>query len=56
MNNIILIGAMAGGASGAVGYFLAGKVHGDEKINQLYPLYSVIFFGLFVLATKLIAL
>ncbi len=52
--NIILIGALAGGFAGAFGFFLAGKVHGNEKGEQLYPLYAATFFGLLVLSAKLL--
>lgn len=54
--NYLMIGAVAGGVSGAFGHFLAGKVHGDEKGQKIYPVYSATFFGLFVLGAKLIAL
>ena len=52
--NVVMIGAVAGGVSGAIGYFLAGKVHGTEKGNQIYPLYSVVLFGMVVTASKLL--
>ena len=51
-----MIGALAGGGSGAFGHFLAGKVHGNEKGQQIYPAYSVVFFGMMVLASKLITI
>ena len=54
--NIVILGAMAGGISGAVGYFLAGKVHGSEKGNELYPLYAVALFCTAVLINKFAAL
>jgi hypothetical protein len=54
--NYLLIGAVAGGVSGAFGHFLAGKVHGEEKGQKIYPAYSATFFGLMVLGSKLIAL
>ena len=53
--NYLMIGAIAGGVSGAFGHFLAGKVHGEEKGQKIYPAYSVTFFGLMVLGAKLIA-
>lgn len=52
--NIVMIGAVAGGVSGAVGYFLAGKFHGDEKGTQIYPIYAVALFGIAVLASRLL--
>lgn len=54
--NIVMIGAVAGGVSGAVGYFLAGKFHGAEKVNQIYPLYAVSLFAIAVVASRLIML
>lgn len=51
-----MLGAMAGGVSGAAGYFFADKVHGSEKVNQIYPVYAVIFFGLVVQVSKLLPL
>ncbi|MEA9358180.1 hypothetical protein SHI21_18240 [Bacteriovorax sp. PP10] len=54
MNNL-MIGAVAGGLSGAVGHFLAGKFHGNEKGQKIYPVYSATFFGLMVLGAKFIA-
>ena len=53
--NYLMIGALAGGVSGAIGHFLAGKVHGDEKGQQIYPFYSVTFFGMMVLGAKLLS-
>lgn len=47
-----MLGALAGGVSGAFGFFLAGKFHGNDKGERLYPIYSATFFGLIVLATK----
>lgn len=52
--NYLMIGALAGGVSGAFGHFLAGKVHGDEKGQKIYPVYSVTFFGIMVFASKLL--
>ncbi len=52
--NIVMIGAVAGGISGAVGFFFASKVHGDEKGNQLYPIYAVTIFAALVLTSKLL--
>ena len=54
--NLLVLGALAGGLSGAVGFFLAGRVHGEEKGEKLYPVYSVSFFGIMILAAKFIAL
>nr|BDT28351.1 hypothetical protein BHI3_18170 [Bacteriovorax sp. HI3] len=50
--NLLMLGALAGGFSGAFGFFLAGKFHGNDKGERLYPIYSATFFGLIVLATK----
>lgn len=47
-----MLGALAGGFSGAFGYFLAGKFHGNEKGETLYPVYAVAFFGIMVTAAK----
>ncbi len=54
--NYLMIGAVAGGISGAAGHFLAGKFHGDEKGEKIYPVYSATFFGLMVLGAKLVTL
>ena len=54
--NYLMIGALAGGVSGAFGHFLAGKVHGNEKGEQIYPVYSVTFFGIMILASKFITI
>ena len=53
--NLLMLGALAGGFSGAFGFFLAGKLHGNDKGERLYPIYSATFFGLIVLATKFLA-
>jgi hypothetical protein len=53
---LVMIGAVAGGVSGAAGYFVAGKFHGEEKVETLYPLYAAALFVVMVVATKLIAL
>lgn len=46
MTNII-IGAIAGGVAGAVGYFLANKFHNKDKAKTLYVVYMMaIFFPL----------
>ena len=50
--DIVLIGALAGAVSGAIGYFLAGKFHGNEQGIKIYPLYSVTLFSTIVLAFK----
>jgi hypothetical protein len=49
-----MLGAIAGGVSGAVGYFIAGKFHGDEKVTQIYPIYAVILFGIAVGTSRLL--
>lgn len=54
--NYLMIGAVAGGLSGALGHFFAGKFHGDEKGQKIYPVYSATFFGLMVLGAKVAAL
>lgn len=54
--NLILIGALAGGFSGAFGFFLAGKLHGTEKGERIYPLYAATFFGLLVLSAKFLTI
>ena len=51
--NLIFIGALAGGLSGALGFLIAGKFHGTEKREHIYPLYSATFFGLFLLTIRL---
>lgn len=53
--NYYMIGAVAGGLSGAFGHFLAGKFHGEEKGQKIYPVYSATFFGLMVLGAKMFA-
>lgn len=52
--NSLMIGAVAGGLSGAFGHFIAGKFHGEDKGEKIYPIYAASFFGLIVLAAKLI--
>lgn len=54
--NLLVLGALAGGLSGAIGFFLAGRFHGEEKGEKLYPVYSASFFGLMILASKFIPL
>ena len=49
-----MLGALLGGVSGAAGYFMAGKFHGDEKVTQIYPIYAVILFGITVAASRLL--
>ncbi len=51
-----MLGALAGGFSGAFGFFLAGKFHGSDKGESLYPIYSVTFFALIVVTAKLFVL
>ena len=52
--NLLMLGALAGGFSGAVGFFLAGRFHGEEKGGKIYPVYAVSFFGLMVMAAKFV--
>ena len=54
--NLLMLGAVAGGFSGAFGYLVADKIHGEEKVKTIYPVYAVSLFGLMILATKLITL
>jgi hypothetical protein len=46
MDKVILSGLL-GAAAGAIGWALARKIHGNEKVEQLYPLYSLCLFVLF---------
>ena len=50
--NLLMLGALAGGFSGAFGFFLAKKFHGSDKAESHYPIYAASFFGLIVLAAK----
>lgn len=50
-----MLGALAGALSGALGFYLAGKFHGNEKGAKIYPLYSATFYGLIVLTTRFLA-
>ena len=54
--NLLMLGAVAGGVSGAAGFFLAGRFHGEEKGEKIYPLYALSFFGLMILAARLVVL
>lgn len=49
-----MIGAVAGGVSGAAGFFLAGRFHGEEQGEKLYPIYSLALFGMMILASRLV--
>lgn len=49
---LLLIGAVAGGFSGAAGYLIAGKIHGKEKIEMIYPAYAALCFAAIILAAK----
>jgi hypothetical protein len=53
---LVMLGAVAGGVSGAAGYFVAGKIHKEEKAESLYPLYAAALFVVMVVASKLISL
>lgn len=50
--NIVLIGAVAGAVSGAIGYFIASKFHGNDLGTKIYPLYSVTMFSTIILVFK----
>ena len=47
----ILLGAIAGGFSGALGHFTAGKIHDKDKAQKIYPIYSSIIFVILIAAT-----
>jgi hypothetical protein len=50
----ILLGAIAGGFSGSVGYLVAGKFHGKEKGESIYPMYAAALFCTIVLVFKFV--
>jgi hypothetical protein len=54
--NLVMLGALAGGVSGAAGYFLAGKFHEEEKIETLYPVYAIVFFCTIIISAKFLVL
>lgn len=43
----VLVSGLLGAAAGAIGWVLARRIHGKDKVEQLYPLYSLSLFGLF---------
>jgi len=43
----VLLSGLLGAAAGAIGWALTLKIHGKEKVEQLYPLYSLCLFALF---------
>ena len=47
-----MLGALAGGVSGAFGYLLAGKFHGLEKGEKIYPAYALTLFVALLMAAK----
>lgn len=46
--NLILLGALAGGCSGALGHLAASKIHEKDLAERIYPLYAFIFFAILV--------
>lgn len=52
--SLLLLGAVAGGASGALGYITAEKIHSKDLVEQYYPLYSLVFFSILIVCAKLI--
>lgn len=50
---LLLVGALAGGASGALGYFTASKFHQKDLVERIYPLYSLIFFVTLVVGARM---
>ena len=50
--NQVIIGALAGGFSGSVGFLIAGKFHGKEKGKEWYPAYSALLFCAIILTIK----
>lgn len=52
--NLLMLGAVAGGVSGAAGYFIAGKFHDEEKIETIYPMYAAALFIAIVIASRFI--
>jgi len=43
----VLLSGLLGAVSGAIGWALARQIHGCDRVEQLYPLYSLSLFGLF---------
>ena len=50
---LILLGALAGGCSGALGHLTASKIHEKEKAEKIYPLYALVFFSILVVCAQL---
>ncbi len=50
---LLLVGAIAGGASGALGYFTASKFHQKDLVERIYPIYSLIFFVALVVGARI---
>ena len=50
--NLLMLGALAGGVSGAAGYFVAERFHDQEKIDTIYPMYAAAFFIAIVIASR----
>lgn len=54
--NLLIIGAVAGGLSGAAGYFLAEKIHGKERIEAIYPAYAAALFIALVIISRFVVI
>lgn len=50
---LLLVGAIAGSASGALGYFTASKFHQKDLAERIYPLYSLVFFIALVVGARI---
>lgn len=51
---LLMLGAVAGGVSGAAGYFIAERFHDEEKIETIYPMYAAALFIAIVIASRFI--
>lgn len=45
--DIVLLSGLFGAAAGALGFFIAKKIHGPDLVERCYPPYSLAFFGMF---------
>lgn len=43
----VLLSGIFGACAGAMGFFLASRMHGKDKAEKRYPPYSLALFGLF---------
>lgn len=52
--DIVLMSGIAGAISGASGYLLAEKIHHEEMLHRIYPIYALIIFAVIITGYRLI--